>query len=341
MALPRSKYVEEGKEGVYHCFCRCVRRAFLYGYDAYSGRDYSHRKQWLIDRLRQLAGIFAIDVCAYSVMDNHYHTVVRTRPDIVDGWSDRDVASRWLKLCPAKRKSKRAAKPTMEESINALVLSPDRIATLRTRLSSLSWFMGKLNEHIARAANREDEVKGRFWESRFKCQALLDVAAIAGCMAYVDLNPIRAGAAAMPEESDFTSIQERILAWYRENMAAEGDSDPESSSNWLCPIESEKGRRGILPMKAAEYLDLVDRSGRMIQLGKRGAVDPELEPILQRVGAKPQGWTDTICRFEDKFSLVVGIVANMRRLADRIGKRWFKGVGAAQAAFVSVPPQSA
>jgi len=337
MGLPRSKYVPEGQEGVYHCFCRCVRRAFLYGYDAYSGRDYSHRKEWLVNRLRQLAAIFAIDVCAYSVMENHYHTVVRTRPEIVDGWSDHEVASRWLKLCPPRRRSKRAAKPTLEESIQALMLFPDRMATLRKRLCSLSWFMGKMNECIARAANKEDGVKGRFWESRFKCQALLDVAAIAGCMAYVDLNPIRAGVAATPEGSDFTSIQERIVAWYRDNVAL----SMESSADWLCPIESGEGRRGILPMTTAEYLDLVDRSGRMIRADKRGAIDPELEPILLRVGANPQEWTGTICSFGDKFSLVAGILGNLRKFAEQFGKRWFKGVGAAQAAFVLSPPQSA
>ena len=66
--------------------------------------------------------------------------------------------------------------------------------------------MGRLNEFIARAANKEDNVKGRFWESRFKCQALLDEAAIAACMVYVDLNPIRAGLAPTPEESDAISL---------------------------------------------------------------------------------------------------------------------------------------
>lgn len=350
MGLPRSKYVQEGIEGVYHCFSRCVRRAFLYGYDAYSGRDYSHRKQWLVNRLRQLASIFAIDVCAYSVLENHYHTIVRTRPDIVAKWSDHDVASRWLKLCPPRRKSKKAAKPTLEESVRALMLCPDRIATLRKRLSSLSWFMGQLNEFMARAANKEDEVKGRFWESRFKCQALLDDAAIAGCMTYVDLNPIRAGVAATPEECDFSSIQERIRAWYKENIASDKEgissntgshNNPDDSANWLCPIESHTGRRGILPMSVEEYLDLVDRSGRMIRADKRGAIDSNLKPILLRVGANPQEWTTTICSFEEKFSLVAGMLSNLRHFADQLGKRWFKGVGAAKVAFVSSPTQLA
>lgn len=346
MGLPRSKYVQEGIEGVYHCFSRCVRRAFLYGYDAYSGRDYSHRKQWLVNRLRQLSSIFAIDVCAYSVMENHYHTIVRTRPDIVAKWSDYDVASRWLKLCPPRRKSKKAAKPTFEASVHTLMLYPDRIAILRKRLSSLSWFMGRLNEFIARAANKEDEVKGRFWESRFKCQALLDDAAIASCMTYVDLNSIRAGVAATPEESDFSSIQERIRAWYKENMDSEtkgissktcSHNNPEDSAHWLCPIESQTGRRGILPMSVEEYLDLVDRSGRIIRVDKRAVIDPNLKPILLRVGASPQEWTTTISSFGEKFSLAAGMLSNLRHFADQLGKRWFKGVGAAKVAFVSSP----
>ena len=68
MALPRSTYVKDGKEGVYHCFTRCVRRAFLCGFDLVTQRDYSHRKTWIVDRLRYLAGIFAIEVCAYAAM---------------------------------------------------------------------------------------------------------------------------------------------------------------------------------------------------------------------------------------------------------------------------------
>ena len=153
-------------------------------------------------------------------METHYHSILRTRPDIVALWSDREVATRWLTLFPRHCDIRGAAMPLSEEEIGALVDRPERIAELRRRLCSLSWFMGRLNEFIARVANKEDKVKGRFWESRFKCQALLDEAATVSCMVYVDLNPIRAGLAGTPGKRDFTSIQERIRAWRDETMTA-------------------------------------------------------------------------------------------------------------------------
>jgi putative transposase len=382
MALPRSKYVQEGQEGVYHCFSRCVRRAFLYGFDELTCRDFSHRKAWLVDRLRHLAAIFAIEVCAYAVMENHYHTILRTRPDIVAGWSDREVATRWLTLFPRHCSMGGAAIPPVEEEICALADCPERIAKLRQRLSSLSWFMGRLNEFIARAANKEDRVKGRFWEARFKCQVLLDEAAIAACMVYVDLNPIRAGLAGTPEESDFTSIQERIRAWQKETMTTasvprEAAQDMQSgsfgrnlrmlenageisnpvpehisalrnsfdaaalSACWLCPIQSNPERRGILQMTTAEYLDLVDKSGRMTRSDKRGAIDADLAPILLRIGANPEAWLETISCFGSRFRLAAGLLSNLRNFADQLGRRWLKGIATARAAFASSPPQLA
>jgi len=267
-------------------------------------------------------------------MGNHYHVILRTRPDVSGSWSDQEVATRWLTLFSTNHRLKKGRKPTVEEQIRALASCSEHMEVLRQRLSSLSWFMGRLNEFIARAANKEDEVKGRFWESRFKCQALLDEAAIASCMVYVDLNPVRAGEAATPEESDFTSIQERIRAWVKK---AEDTGAMDHTDSWLSPIRSESGRRGMLPMTASEYFDLVDKSGRMIRSDKRGAIDTKLNPILMRIGAYPQAWTDTITNFGDKFSLVVGLESNLRNFADHLGRRWFKGVTKARSSF-ALPP---
>ena len=70
-AYVRRDIVDEDRVGVYHCIARCVRRAFLCGTDSYTGRDYGHRKAWVLDRLRQLAGLFGVEVCDYAIMSNH------------------------------------------------------------------------------------------------------------------------------------------------------------------------------------------------------------------------------------------------------------------------------
>lgn len=358
MALPRSSYVNDDEIGVFHCFNRCVRRAFLCGVDPVSGRDYSHRKSWIVDRLRFLTTIFAIEVCAYAILQNHYHSILRTRPDIVALWSDYEVASRWLTLFPKYYRNNNLADAPPEQQIAALAQDSARIAILRKRLCSVSWFMGRLNEFIARAANKEDNVKGRFWESRFKCRPLLDSAATTACMVYVDLNLIRAGLASTPEQSDYTSIQQRIRSRLPDILAMdssplpnshtpdrESDTSPKTlpvcptdcSASWLCPIQSNGSRQGILQMTETEYINLVDKSGRILQSGKRGAIDANLAPILLRLHIRPEEWINTVSRFDSRFHLAAGLLSSLRSFADRLGKKWLKGFSAARIAFADSP----
>ena len=81
-AYARKEIVDDSVVGVYHCVSRCVRRAFLCGIDAYSGRNFDHRNGWIRDHLEELAAIFAVDVLGFSVMSNHIHLLLRTRPDV-------------------------------------------------------------------------------------------------------------------------------------------------------------------------------------------------------------------------------------------------------------------
>ncbi len=101
-AYPRRDIVAHDEVGVYHCIARCVRRAFLCGVDPLSGVDHEHRKEWIRERLQQLASVFAIDVCGYAVMSNHLHVVLRGRPDLVQDWSDEEIAIRWKRLYPPR-----------------------------------------------------------------------------------------------------------------------------------------------------------------------------------------------------------------------------------------------
>ena len=148
----------------FHLINRCVRRTFLCGKDRKTGRDFSHRKQWIRDRLEVLAGIFAVDVLGFAVMSNHLHVVVRTRPDVVKTWSDADVAVRWWNLFPQRReKDGSPAEPT-EPELSHICTDASCLKEKRRRLSNVSWFMKCLSEPIAKRGNREEEVSGHFWQ---------------------------------------------------------------------------------------------------------------------------------------------------------------------------------
>ena len=294
-----------------------------------------------------------IEIIAYSVMSNHLHIVLRTRPDFLDDLSAEEVAMRWLAIFPRVR-DENGAPVTMDKiGIRHITADALRLEEIRDRLQSISWFMRCLNENIARRANKEDNCKGRFWEGRFKCQALLDEAALLTCMAYVDLNPIRAGMAETPEESDFTSIQERIdhlnaqQTFEIKDDLLNNDSESEMQESlhlnkenpatvlWLHPFKSEtpNGPASIISLTLEEYLDLVDWTGRQIVEGKRGAIPDHLAPILARLNISTDRWIDTVQGYGGLFYRVVSQLENILAAARRAGQLWLKGKKSSRLAF--------
>ena len=323
MPIPRRIVVDPELPRCYHCISRCVRRAFL------CGDEFEHRKDWIRDRLRRLAELFAMDVGGYAVMANHLHVILRTDPDRARSWSRLEVAQRWLGLFPPPQDLGPVA-----TLARALARRRDRVEVLRRRLADLSWFMRCLKEPIARRANHEDDCTGRFWEGRFKCQVLLDEAAVLACSIYVDLNPIRAGLARTPEESDHTSVQERIRTrqrWLRRrprSAQAKGRHKPaprHAEDCWLAPIgltTRGDGRRSLVGLALDDYLRLVDATGRMARAGKRGAVPAALRPILQRLEIDVDRWRSTMRGARRMFGTAIGHASSIAEEAARRGTRW-------------------
>jgi hypothetical protein len=163
-----------------------------------------------------------------------------------------------------------------------------------------------LNQPIAHLANREDKCTGKFWESRFTSQALKSEEALLSCMAYVDLNPIRAGMAETPEQSEYTSIRERLRSKFNFLQAIAdhtecGDLlDFDNPLKPLAPFENRltnELQNGIL-FNFKEYLALVDWTGRIIRSDKRGHIDNAMPPILQRLQISADQWRINTTQFE-------------------------------------------
>jgi len=316
MPKPRKTLIAVESTPYYHCVARCVRRAFLCGVDTLTGQNYEHRRAWLEDRLLELPKVFAIDIAAYAIMSNHYHVILHINTERAKSWSDYEVVERWHQLFNGTVLSQKYLKNEGELSKVEMLVFQEIIDEWRLRLQDISWFMRILNEAVAREANAEDGCTGRFWEGRFKSQALLDEAALMACMAYVDLNPIRAKMAATPEKSDHTSIKKRC-------EKAEESSNPNhinQQEKSLYPFvgNPKQNQPEGIQMKLSDYLELVDSTGRVLRKDKRGAISAGAEKILDRLDVDEDQWLEMTTNFERCFSSFVGGESSLRMACENL-----------------------
>eukprot|EP00913_Durusdinium_trenchii_P005675 g5293.t1 len=347
--LARGEVIAPQEVQVIHAVQRCVRRAFLCGEDPLTGQSFEHRRAWIRQRIEFLASVFGIDCLTYAVMHNHLHVVLRSRPDVVAMWSDEDVARRWLRLFPPRREDDGSPAEPTDAELLMITGNADVLAERRTRLSDVSWWMRCTAEVIARRANKEDRCTARFWEGRYKAQIILDEAGLMACAAYVDLNPIRAALTKTPEKSDYTGVKDRLddLA-ERENRASRDTHDWERSrrrlcSGWMSPVEIDArhadagpdicpsgrraSRKGFLSCSLADYLSLLDWTGRQLRGDKRGAIPAHLAPILQRIGLDGHGWCDLVKKFGRTFKRAAGSTDALQTEAERRGQGWLQAPG--------------
>lgn len=303
MTKPRNQQIFPEETPYYHCISRCVRSTYLCGNDPVNNQSYEHRRGWVEDRLLFLSQVFSIDICAFAVMSNHTHIVLHIDQVKADCWDLDEVITRWHKLYKGTELTQRYVD---RGSVPAHRIDELHVTAkaYKLRLLSVSWFMKCLNEPIAIKANKEEGRTGKFWESRFTSQALLDEAALLTCMAYVDLNPIRAKIAELPETSDFTSIKRRVKANQTDDIAL--------GLMAFNGKESKDLYDGI-PFKLKQYLCLVDETGRHIREDKRGFIDDKVPSILARLNISAKHWLELTTSLE---TLFIGPIGKIDTLED-------------------------
>jgi REP element-mobilizing transposase RayT len=362
--MTRARYQQVSLQDTpyYHCISRCVRRAYLCGDDPVSGQNFDHRKQWLVVKIKQLAAQFSVDVCAYAIMKNHYHLVLHVDETAAKEWPEEEVIKRWTELFPRnaaliatlrKNTATRAARKQLAQHVNVW----------RDRLTDISWFMRCLNESTARRANREDKCRGRFWEGRFKSQALLDERALVTCMAYVDLNPVRVGLAESLANSDFTSIQERLIEQAKKSKSRSYKQHrllTRRSSKYLVGRQSslkqgklkslsalESFGDSTLPITQQSYFDLLDVTCKALRLdsvdhGKATRVLEEKQHTLPILGIGPEAWLKGVSSFHKYYSLAAGSESSLIRFHKsrikngvdlKFSNKWIRGMHSAKTLY--------
>jgi len=281
----------------------------LCGFDSDTGRDYSHRRDIVAELIKNLALIFAIDVANYSVLSNHFHLILRSRPDIVETWSDEECAWKYKLAWPNWEDGQWSRTPTDAE-VRSVLQDAEKLARARGALGSISDFMARLKQPLATLFNAEMGTSGHFFDGRFKNRRLLSDDDALCCSFYCDLNQIRAGAAKSLIESHNSGIQDRMLAeraradwsagqspaaWRKlleefecgtpcgldENRLRELYRDA-----WLAPI-SDHG-----PLATAEKIIIVNAAGEPIDLS--ATVRDETGELLPNVTAFDSGVDDKL-----------------------------------------------
>jgi hypothetical protein len=273
------------------------------------------------------------------------HLLVRLDPNVAEGWSDEEVVRRWGRLFPPRDK-RRQPLAVSQEWIRGRVNDVGWMSMARQRLQSLSWFMKCLKEPLSRLANRQDRTRGAFFEGQFKSVAILDEESLLATCAYIDLNPVAAGIADVPEASEHTSLKQRVehvgtvgrmddlKAAEQGSTAGHMVSSGLEETHWLCPIEDRHAvdsiREGMVDgFPLGSYLALVDYTARLFRGGK-ASLSQDVASIFDRLGSGAETWQARLLKLSGSRLLGRFFAASRARLratAQQLGVRRLANLG--------------
>ena len=273
-------------------------------------------------------------------MSNHFHLILRSRPDVVKTWDDTEIARRWLMLCPIRKKDDKSPEEPNEFELNSIRNDPDKLGEIRLRLSNVSWWMRLLCQNIGMRANQEDREVGKFFQARYRAVRILDEESLLACATYVDLNPIRAAMAETLEDSNFTSIQRRIQTLVANSEISSSVNGPaialdsfvspltiDEQKDPIGPCASESKTRcsekGFLSISNLDYIELLDATARIVRADKLGSTPSDTPPIFERLKLDVGYWKSLIKDFGRLFSSVAGRPENIYEMRSLKSNRRF------------------
>jgi|688.fasta_scaffold00158_56 hypothetical protein len=299
MTVARKYIVNLQDTAWYHCISGCVQQKRLLNNNGFD------RKGWVELRTQELASIFAIDVAGHAVLDSHMHFVLRIDEAKGKGFTNEEVVRRWGELYPPRNRRGEILEIT-DDWVSQKASEADWVKERRRRLMDLGWFHKCLKEPLSRLINKIDGTRGTIFASRYKSIGILDDASLLRVMAYVDLNPVAAGVAKLPETSLYTSIRQRVDNVLREMRLSDLKSVIKAmgvttiklasleTKCWLMPIEDSADfkeiRKGIIDrITVGHYFLLVDLTGRYFREGK-ASIDGEAACIFERLEMTAEEW---------------------------------------------------
>lgn len=180
--MPRKpRMIVEGESAVYHVMSRTALEGFVLG---------EIEKDYLLQLIKHLSSIYFAEILGFAIMGNHFHAVVRMH--VGDEYPDDEISKRFG-LYYQNDKNKRAP-------------MPNQIPALREKWGKLSEFMKEIKQVFSRFYNKRHKRRGFFWSDRFKSVLVENGEALINCLAYVDLNPVRAGIVDRPDDYRWNSL---------------------------------------------------------------------------------------------------------------------------------------
>jgi len=191
--MPRiPRMIISGEPTAYHIMSRTALDGFVMG---------DMEKEFLFKLIKRMSEVYFVEVLGYCIMGNHFHLLARMLPE--DSFDDKEVLRRFRLYYGPDLKP---------------VLTEEKIDSFRKKWGSLSEYIKDIKQRFSRYYNRKHDRRGFFWADRFKSVIVQNGDTLINCLAYIDLNPVRAGICSRPEDYRWSSLGYHAQTGNRENF---------------------------------------------------------------------------------------------------------------------------